>query len=222
MAKLTFEQAKIEFNKLKETIDNMAKFGIAVPDFVQAQFDALKKQLEGNASAQVAELFTTTIGVKINGEGNEELKEAFAKAIGNGVRLKVSVSETGDITFEAAGTSGGGGGTSTGNLGGTRSSSAFNHWKVTNLVTNEVKEYPAANQALKAILNGGSNPMNLPAEFGSSNSAVRVLQNMLPKNPLFAANYTVVGSKVEKAETVATEPEPTDADLQSVDVPSAE
>lgn len=219
MAKPTFEQAKIEFNQLTETIKNMTAHGIEIPGFVRERFDVLKKQLEGNASAQVAELFTTTIGVKINGEGNEELKAAFAKAIGNGVKLKVTVSEAGDITFEAAGTSGGGGGTSTGNLGGTRSSSAFNHWTVKNLVTGEVKEYTAANQALKAILNNGANPMNLPAEFGSSNSAVRVLQNMLPKNPLFAANYEVTGSKVE-AEAKATAPvevEPTDAELTNIE-----
>ena len=194
MAKISFEQAKGELAKLKASIEFLEAQKMDVPDVLREKFAQLEKLLTSNASAQVAEFFNNTIAAKLNSEDNKELREQLQKLVGGGARLRVTFNEKGEVTFEAGGSASTGSGS--GNSGGSRSESEFNHWKVTNLKTNAVTEYDSAASALKAILNGGTNPMNLPAAFGKGNSAVRVLTSILPKQQAFAENFKVEGSKV--------------------------
>lgn len=219
--KPTFEQAKLELEKVEGAIKSLQTAGVEIPPVLNEQYEKLKKVLEGNVSAQVAEKLNSTILKALNeNEKHTELKAGLAKLIGTKARLNVVVEVTGEgeaavttIKFEAGGsvstgTSGGG--------GGTRSESAYNHYKLT---LNEdveglgnkgdVKEFDSAAGVVKCILNEGKNPMNLGANFGKGNAMTRVLES-LQKNEVFKKNYTVEGSKVEKAKAEPAAPATTD------------
>lgn len=226
--KPTFEQAKLELEKVEGAIKSLQTAGVEIPPVLNEQYEKLKKVLEGNVSAQVAEKLNATILKALNeNEKHAELKAGLAKLIGTKARLNIVVELTGEgevkipvIKFEAGGSVSTG--TSSGG-GGTRSESAFNHYKVelTEDVPNLgskglVKEFDSAASVVKFILNDGKNPMNLGAGFGKGNAMTRVLES-LGKNEVFKKTFKVEGSKVEKAkaETPATDATVTDATPQT-------
>lgn len=211
MSKLTYEQSKAELAKLEGAIKSLSAAGIEIPPVLQKQFDVISKQLNGNASAQVAELLNSSIAPAFEKPNNAAMKEALAKAIGTRARVTLVVGEDGKITFEAAGSTS----TGSGNTGITRNDSAFNHWAVKNKKTGDEAAFTSANEALLHILGTtkeklaagditATNPMNLGGNFGKGNSAVRVLTSILPKNPVFVDNFEVTGSKVEVAPKEST------------------
>ena len=201
----SLESVKLELTQCKQAIESLTSMNVPIPASLQDTYDKLLKKLQGNNSQQTADLFNTTFASKINDAKNHELKAAILKLAGeSGVRLKITKTAEGNVTFEAAGSIGGG--AKTGNVGVTRSSSEFNNYEVT-MDGKPIADSPfeSASAALKAIINGGQNPMNLPAGYGTGNSAVRVLES-LKKNEVFNAHYVVTGSKVEKTKPEVTAP----------------
>jgi len=208
------EIAKAEMGKVKQAIESLTAAGIAIPVSLTETYEKLKKSLEGNASQQTADLFNATFAPKINDAKNHELQAAILKLAGEaGVRIKIVAKPvldaegkpTGQSTvhFDVAGSTGGGGAAKTGNVGVTRSASTSDTHDYQVLVNGSPlagNPFDSASKALDAIVNGGKNPMNLPAGYGKGNSAVRVLES-LKKNPIFAAQYVV--TLVEKTKTEA-------------------
>lgn len=220
MAKVTFEQAKIEIVTVEKAIESLNAAGVPVPQSLTEQLEVLKKVIEGNASSQVAERLNSTILVPLNTqEKHKPLLEEFIKLCGTKARLVLVVKDVTEgegesavtkqvIAFEAAGSS------STGNTGGgatgPKSKSEFNAYEVKLLkdveglgAADTVKEFTTAADAVRFCLNGGKNPANVHAGFGEGNSMVRVI-GMLEKNPVFAEHFKITGKKVEKAEPAAT------------------
>lgn len=229
------ETNKLELAKVKSAIEALTAANVPIPASLSETYDKLKKAMEGNASQQTADLFNKTFGSKINDPKNAELQAAILKLAGeSGVRMKIvsksdallntdgtpALDAEGKPTFgpayvffDVAGATGGA--AKTGNVGVTRSSSQSDTHAYQVLVDGldiTGSPFESASKALDAIVNGGKNPMNLPAGYGKGNSAVRVLES-LKKNPIFAAHYVVnlVEKTKEEAPVTAATAEKTTA-----------
>ncbi len=235
MAKLNAEQAQLQLTTLEQTVNFLIQSNQPVPEFILAQLEAFKKIVQGSSSQQLANALNELVANRLNA-GGEETKAVRESLLAIGEKVRVTLTavkgEDGEVTlkFEAASGGGGATGVSSGNAGGTREASKYNHYKVT--VASEVKdkdgkvyEYPSneftagdngGKQTLKFILNGGNNPMNFPTTYGEGNSANRVLEQ-LQKNEIFAANFTLEMGKVEKAPATEAAPATTEAAPAEVD-----
>lgn len=225
MAKLTVDQAQLQLVSLEATIKFLQSSNQPVPEFILEQLESLKKIVQGSASQQLANALNELVANRLNagGENTKGVRESLF-AIGEKVRITLTAvkGEDGEVILKFESATGGGGATGqpSGNAGGTREASKYNHYSV--VVADEVKdkdgkvyEYPSKSftagesggkQTLSFILNKGNNPMNFPAEYGAGNSANRVLEQ-LKKNEIFAANFTLEMTKVETAKAdVATKP----------------
>ena len=214
--KLTVEQLQAKLNEVSETIAQFSKMGIAVPAFVQEQFDELTKKLEGNNSNKLVDFLNEKVAVKLN--GSPEFVKALLELVGERSRVAIAkkVAEDGtlSIVFERP-SAGQKPGTSNGN--GTKSATQFSGYVVT--VSEKVAKefgykeatgsFTAANKALQFILNNGKNPLNLGAEYGTGNSAVRVLFGTKGDGGIcaldaFKSDFTIKTETAEAAKTAET------------------